>query len=88
MTKNEEKFTDEIFVIFLIKSCYFFYLFLGLHKGRPGYRSSLHPSKEYIFCGSFWPSWIRIHIPNADPDPADQNECGSGSTTLILGVHC
>jgi hypothetical protein len=23
------------------------------------------------FCGSFWPSWIRIQ------DPADQNECGS-----------
>ncbi len=35
-------------------------------------------------CGSFWPSWIRIRflIPNADPDPADQTECGSGSTTL------
>ncbi len=36
------------------------------------------------FCGSFWPSWIRIRIPNADPDPADQNECGSGSTTLVI----
>ncbi len=26
------------------------------------------------FCGSFWPSWIRIQIriPSADPDPADQ----------------
>jgi hypothetical protein len=38
-----------------------------------------------------WPSWIRISIPNADPDanPADvQNECGSvrpakGSNTKI-----
>jgi len=29
------------------------------------------------FCGPVWPSWIRIRIPNADPDPADQNECGS-----------
>ncbi len=29
------------------------------------------------FCGSFCPSWIRIRIPNADPDPADQNESGS-----------
>jgi hypothetical protein len=25
------------------------------------------------FCGSFFPSWIRTRIPNADPDPADQN---------------
>jgi hypothetical protein len=29
------------------------------------------------FCGSFRPSLIQIRIPNADPDPADQNECGS-----------
>jgi hypothetical protein len=38
------------------------------------------------FCGSFRPSWIRIRtrIPNEDPDPADRNECGSGSTTLAL----
>ncbi len=47
------------------------YLFLGLHKERPSYRRSLHLSKENIqhFCGSFLPSWIRIRIPNADPDP-------------------
>jgi hypothetical protein len=34
------------------------------------------------FCGSFWA--IRIRIPNADPDPADQNECGSGSATQSM----
>ncbi len=28
------------------------------------------------------PSWIRISIPNANMDLADQNEHGSGSTTL------
>jgi hypothetical protein len=27
-------------------------------------------------------SWIRIRILNADPDPADQKRCGSGSETL------
>ncbi len=66
------------------------YLSLGLHKGRPIYRRSLHSSKEnktssklklVHFCGSFWPSWIRIPFVfamririhptkmNADPDP-------------------
>ncbi len=33
------------------------------------------------FCESFWPSWIRIPILNADP--TEQNECGSGSATLV-----
>jgi hypothetical protein len=36
----------------------------------------------FHFCGSFCPSWIRIRIPNADPDSANQNECGSRSTIL------
>ncbi len=36
----------------------------------------------HFFCGSFLAAWIRIRIPNADPESADQNECGSGSTTL------
>jgi hypothetical protein len=33
-----------------------------------------------------WPFWIRIRIriTNADPDPADQNECGSGSATIVF----
>jgi hypothetical protein len=35
------------------------YSSLGLHKERSSY-----------FCGSFWPSWIRICNLNADPDPA------------------
>jgi hypothetical protein len=26
-------------------------------------------TKIFFFCGSFWPSWIRIRIPNTDPDP-------------------
>jgi hypothetical protein len=33
------------------------------------------------FCGSFWPSWIRIRNLNANPDPATQinaDPCGSG----------
>ncbi len=44
------------------------------------------------FCGSLWLSWIwiwiRIRIHNADPDPAYQNECGSGSATLVFGFSC
>ncbi len=57
------------------------YLSLGLHKVCPSYRRRLQLSKEAIqhfktwtftkknfyFCGSFLPSWIRI--PNPDPDP-------------------
>jgi hypothetical protein len=34
-----------------------------------------------LFCGSFLPTWILIRLPNADPDLADQNQSGSGSTT-------
>jgi hypothetical protein len=37
----------------------------------------------FIFVGHFSPSWIRICIPIADPDPADQNQCESGSTTTL-----
>ncbi len=58
------------------------YLSLGLQKERLSYRRSLQLSKEAIqhfktwtcrkifyFCGSFLPSWIRIRIPNPDPQP-------------------
>ncbi len=56
------------------------YLSLGLHKGRPSYKRTLlkreHPAfqnmiflKFFFVCGSFLPSWIRIQIPNTDPDP-------------------
>jgi hypothetical protein len=38
-------------------------------------------ARQYLsflpFCGSYWPSWFRIRFPNADPDPADQNECNT-----------
>jgi hypothetical protein len=43
MTKNWKKFTAKIKFL-LIKNA--LYLSLGLHKGRPSYRRSLHPSKE------------------------------------------
>ncbi len=64
------------------KKFVFVYLSLGLHKGRPSYKRSLHLSKENIqhfitwnfliffyFSGLFLSSWIRIRIPNTDPDP-------------------
>ena len=51
------------------------FLSLGLHKGRPSYKTNLQPSKgntqHQNQCGS-----MRIH---ADP-------CGSGSTTLVMGI--
>ncbi len=36
-----------------------------------------------LFLSKFPCSWIRIRIPNTDPDLAQPNECGSGSTTLV-----
>ncbi len=69
-------FDDQIF-LFWIKNT--IYLSLGHHKGRPSLLkpSALkreHPTlqnmkflKIFYFCGSFFPSWIRI--PNTDPDP-------------------
>ncbi len=75
-----EKSTAEKKKIFLSKTT--IYLSLGLHKESPSYRRSLQLSKEAIqhfktwtfqknfyFCGSFLPSWIRIRIPNTDQDP-------------------
>jgi hypothetical protein len=44
MTKNWKKFTAEIKFNFFYQKL----LSLGLHKGRPSYRRSLHPSKENI----------------------------------------
>jgi hypothetical protein len=43
----------------------------------------------FYFCGSFLSYRIRIPIPNADTDKdlAEQNHCGSGSTTLPVGVN-
>ncbi len=81
--------------IFLVKNC-------NSIICRPpwrssSYRRSLQPSKEkystsknfiFFLCGSFLRSWIRICIEKCglDPDPADQNQCGSGSgsTTLLI----
>jgi hypothetical protein len=37
----------------------------------------------FVNFGQFPCSWIRIRIPNTDPDPGQPNECGSGSKTLV-----
>ncbi len=82
MTKNwRKKFTAEKKIIFF-SSKTIIYLSLGLHKGRPGYKKKPSALKRensalqnmkflnfFYFCGSFFPSWIRIGIPNTDPDP-------------------
>ncbi len=55
------------------------YVSLGLHEVRQATGEAFGPPKRTSstskldfflhFCRSFWPSWIRIRIPNADPDP-------------------
>ncbi len=75
---KNEKIQVKCFVYFFDQKLQF--TSLGLHKGRPSYRSSLQPSKENIqyfkkrnlltffyFCGSFVHSWIRIVNPDTDP---------------------
>jgi hypothetical protein len=40
---------------------------------KPAAHKRDHPTLQnmnfFYFCGSFLPSWIRIRIPNTDPDP-------------------
>jgi hypothetical protein len=78
--KLEKKFAAEnVLHIFLIKKCNLLIPSLGLYKGRPSYRRSLHPSKKKTsstqnlnflhFCGSFWPSWIRNQPTKMNADP-------------------
>ncbi len=80
---------------YLIKNCN---LLSRLHEGRPNYRRKLLPLKTetrnfwrfFYFCGSFLSSWIRTRIPTADPDPAFQNQCGSGSSlpkSMRIRIH-
>ncbi len=63
------------------------YLSLGLHKVCPSYRRSRSSQKRpsntskhdfFYLCGSFLPSWIRIHWPDGI-----RIQSGSGSETLI-----
>jgi hypothetical protein len=94
MTKNWKKCkAGKKIYIFLIKNCSLLILRPPYRtsnlKKKSSSLSSGHLAIQNMnflhfsqFSGSFWPSWIRICIPNVDPDPADYNECGSGSTTL------
>ena len=99
MTKKwRKKITAENFFLFFFISKTAIYLSLGLHKVCPSYRRSLQLSKEAIqhfktwtftnffyFCGSFLPSWIRIHRPDWI-----RIQSGSGpwsATLLISSLH-
>ncbi len=66
-------------------------------RGHPTLQN-VNFKKNIYFCGSFLPSWIRIRIPNTDPDPLArlntdpirirlriQSGYGSGSETLVSG---
>ncbi len=48
------------------------YLSLGLHKGRPSYRRSLQPSKEYIQHFKTWKFRTFFYFVGPDPDPETQ----------------
>ncbi len=84
MTKNLKNLQlKKIKYFFLLKTS----IYLNLnHKGRPSYKRSRQLSKKNIqhlktrnfsnffyFCGSFLPFWIRIRIPNTDPDHSGSN---------------
>ncbi len=97
--KFENKIKAEIKFIFfwskiVIRLC------LGLHKGRPSYSRSLHPSKKPSsnskreFSSLLWailalldPDPKSYLNADQDPDPADQNECGSGSATPAESLY-
>jgi hypothetical protein len=41
----------------------------ALKRGHPTLKNMNFYKFFFYFCGSFLPSWIRIRIPNPDPDP-------------------
>ncbi len=41
----------------------------------------------FYFYGSLMLSWIRLRIPNADPDPADHNQCGTKPIWIRTWIH-
>ncbi len=78
MTKNLKQITAEKKLnFFLIKNCNLpiprpLWSMSKLQK-KPASHKRGHPTLQnmnfFYFCGSFLPSWIRIRIPNTDPDP-------------------
>ncbi len=59
----------------------------GLHEGRPSYMRSLEPSKntqQFNILNSLFLCYFVDIFVFLDPDPADHNQCGSISTTLVL----
>jgi hypothetical protein len=64
------------------------YIFLGLHKGRPSHCTADAFSPHYrehqeLKKLKFLPLFQFIALLDPDPDPADQNQCGSRSETLL-----
>jgi hypothetical protein len=77
--KLEKKITAEKMYIFLNKNCN---LLIPIEVFIPQKRTSSTSKLEFsslLWVILFLLSWIRIRIPNADPDtdPSRQNECGS-----------
>jgi hypothetical protein len=90
---NLRKFVAKKIYGFLIKNCNL--LIPGPLKGRSSHRRSLQPSKENIQQSKleiFFPFsyfFVVVIFVLLDPDPAEQNQCGSGygSETLILSYR-
>ncbi len=56
-----------------------FYSSLALHKGNPSNKRSLQPSKDNIQHFKTWNLNFLVIFTLLDPDPAEDNQCGSGS---------
>ncbi len=86
MTQSWQKFTErKKFIFFYYQILQFTYPWASIKDvhcrlSNSPQKRTFSTSKLEIssfFCTSFSPSWIRICIPNADPDLNDQNQCGS-----------
>jgi hypothetical protein len=56
------------------------------YKGTKAFLKGRKPGLLEYFL-QFPCSWIRICIPNTEPDPGQPNECGFGSTTLVASYQ-
>ncbi len=79
--KVKKNYSWNFFFNFFFISKTAIYLSPGLQVIEEAFSSQKRPSNTskhellqiiVYFCGSFMPSWIRIRIPNTDPDPQTQ----------------
>jgi hypothetical protein len=95
MTKNCKKITAEFFFYFLLIKNYNI-LFPRPPKPsklqkKPSALKREHPALQnmkfsifFYFCGPFLPSWIRIRIPNTDPDPHQLTQLNTNTIRIRI----